>query len=273
MPCSASSSSSVYIIGDSSARRPADTDDDGTSGGDAFTRPAAERLASSFRTQESLDALCKKHQVPEEFTPLPAGDRRACSPPPPGTVCVYAHALEAGMRVPLHPLFGEVLSHFGVAPSQMAPNGWRAMAGFVVICHFAGVGTPSLAVFRHFFSLSALKLKGWYSFRGKDAAGLLFTGLPHCIKGWKEGFFFLKSPTSWPCPVKWGEPSKSSTAEPVLTDEERGVVAKLLRANGGTAVDLKTYLCESNLTAAKITGARAPTLPLHSPRTACAKGK
>jgi hypothetical protein len=187
MPSSASSSSSVYIIGDSSARRPADTDDDGTSGGDALTRPVAERLASSFRTQESLDALCKKRRVPEEFAPLPAGDRRACSPPPPGAVCVYAHSLEAGMRVPLHPLFGEVLSHFGAAPSQLAPNGWRAMAGFVVICHFAGVGTPSLAVFRHFFSLSAFKLKGWYSFQGKDAAGLLSPGSRIATRGGRRG--------------------------------------------------------------------------------------
>jgi hypothetical protein len=166
-----------------------------------------------------------------------------------------------------------VLSHFGVAPSQLAPNGWRAMAGFVVICLFAGVGPPSIAVFRHFFTMSAFKLKGWYCLRGKDAAGSLFTGLPTCIKGWKEGFFFLKSPKPWPCPVKWGELSKSSMAEPVLTEEERGVTAKLLRANGGTAVDLKTYLRESNLATAKITGARAPTLPLHSPRTAGAKGK
>jgi hypothetical protein len=77
MPSSASSSSSIYIIGDSSARHPADADDDSTSGGDALTRPIAECFASSFRTQESLDALCKKHRVPEEFTPLPAGDRRA----------------------------------------------------------------------------------------------------------------------------------------------------------------------------------------------------
>jgi hypothetical protein len=233
----------------------------------------AERFASSFLTQESLDALCRKYGVPDQFKAiLPAGHHRACSPPPPGTVCVYAQALEAGMRVPLHGFFCEVLAHFGVAPSQIAPNGWRVMAGFLVLCHFAGV-PPSLAVFRHFFSLCAHKLKGWYWFRGKDSAGALIKGLPLSLKGWKEGFFFLRSPTPWPCPVKWGEPSKVSTAEPVLTREEQSRATKLLRVHGA-AVDLKTCLSESNLAAAMATGSPRPPPPPPSPRTASnAKGK
>ena len=90
------------------------------------------------------------------------------------------------MRVPLHGFFCEVLAHFGVEPSQMA--------GFVVLSHFTGVA-PSLPVFRHFFTLCAFKFKGWYCFRGKDVAGALFKGMPLSIKGWKEAFFFLKSPT------------------------------------------------------------------------------
>lgn len=284
MPSSASSSSSLYIIGASSPRGTAgadlvdigsDTDDDDvtSSGADALlSRPTAERFVSSFRTQESLAALCKKHGVPEQFTPLPGGDLRACSAPPPGAACVYAHALEAGLRVPLHPFFAEALTHFGLAPSQIAPNGWRAMAGFAVLCHFAGV-PAYLAVFRHFFTLCALKLKGWYCFRGKDAAGALFTGLPKSRKGWKEAFFFLRSPAPWPCPVKWGEPAKSATAEPVLTKEQKSVAAKLLRAHG-TAVDLRTYLCESNIAAAMITGGPPPVPPRSPPRTpAAVKGK
>jgi hypothetical protein len=288
-PSSSSSSSSLYIIGASSslhvdphARPPdaaldgSDTDDDARGGG-ALLRSVAERFASSFRTQESLDALCRKYGVPEQFSAiLPAGHHRACSSPPPGAVCVYAQALEAGMRLPLHGFFCEALAHFGIAPSQVAPNGWRVMAAFVVLSHFAGV-PPSLAVFRHFFSLCAVKLRGWYCFRGKDSAGALFKGSPSFLKVWKEEFFFLRSPTPWPCPVKWGEPSKGSTAESVLTREEKTVAAKLLGVHG-KAVDLKAYLSERNLAAAMITGSRPPPpLPPVAPsRTASAssaKGK
>ena len=130
------------------------------------------------------------------------------------------------------------------------------MTGFLVLSHLAGVPL-SLAVFRHFFSLCAHKLKGWYWFRGRDSAGALFKGLPLSIKGWKEGFFFLRSPTPWPCPVKWGEPSKISTAEPVLTREEKSLADKLLRVHSA-AVDLKTCLSESNLAAAMATGSPRP---------------
>jgi hypothetical protein len=274
---SSSSSSSLYIIGDSSRLRDdpiievGDMDEDGSSGG-ALSGLVAERFASSFETQGSIDALCRKYGVPEQYSAvLPAGHQRACSPPG-SAVSVYAHALEAGMRVPLHGFFCEVLAHFGVAPSQIAPNGWRAMAGFVVLSHSAGVA-PSLPVFRHFFSLCAFKLKGWYYFRGKDAAGLLFKGMPLSIAGWKEAFFFLKSPTPWPCPVKWGGLSMGSTVEPALTREEQSVAKKLLRVHGA-AVDIMTYLSESNLAAATIAGssAKPPPPPIGTTSSASAKG-
>uniref|UniRef100_J3MBK9 Uncharacterized protein n=1 Tax=Oryza brachyantha TaxID=4533 RepID=J3MBK9_ORYBR len=123
------------------------------------------------------------------------------------------------------------------------------MAGFLVLSYHAGV-PPSLAVFRHFFKLCLFKLSGWYHFRGKDTAGMLFTGMPKHIKGWKEGFFFLSSPSPWPCQVHWGgPPSKIATAEPVLTTGEEKLAAKLLAAHR-TVVDLRRYLCESNLAAA-----------------------
>ena len=92
--------------------------------------------------------------MPKEFTARPAGDLRANSTPPPGAICVYAGALEAGMRVPLQGFFREVLAHFGIAPAQVTPNGWRFMAGFLVLCQAAGV-PPSLAVFLLFFLRAA----------------------------------------------------------------------------------------------------------------------
>jgi hypothetical protein len=47
-----------------------------------------------------------------------------------------------------------------------------------------------------------------------------FVGLPHYIKDWKHGFFFLSSTMPWPCPVEWAEPSKRSFMELVLTGKE-----------------------------------------------------
>ncbi|KAK1604663.1 hypothetical protein QYE76_028336 [Lolium multiflorum] len=229
-----------------------------------------ERLVSSLRTQAEVDFLCKKHGVPSVYTARPAGaDRRACTPPP-GSLCVYAHALEAGMRVPLHGFFCEVLAHFGIAPSQLVPNGWRVMAGFLALCRSVGM-PPSLAVFRRFFLLVIVnsKLKGWYCFRARDSLGLRFTGLPNTPMDWKKMFFFLSSPEPWPCPVEWGEPSMSSFVNPVLTREEERSAKKLLDAycGGGGAVDIKTCLCDGKLAGSMVTATSTPPPPPASAST------
>ncbi|KQK19292.2 uncharacterized protein LOC106865759 [Brachypodium distachyon] len=221
---------------------------------------AAEYFPSTLRTQAEVDAVCRMHGVdPALFTAPPAGaDQRASSPPPPSSVCVYADALEAGMRVPLHAFFSGAPAHFGLAPTQLSPNGWRIMAGFVVVCRHAGL-PPSLAVFRTFFALCK-RSSGWYFFRSKKSSGLRFAGT-RCANmdmDWKTRFFFLSSPAPWPCPVEWVVPSETSFKDPMLTPEEKGWAAKLLLAHGGAAIDFRTYLCETNLAAAMVTAALLP---------------
>lgn len=157
----------------SSSSNSSDRDDDGGGGGNGRSWAAAERVVSYLRNHKSVHAVCEKLGVDTKaFTPIPAGDRRACSPPPAGSICVYADALEAGMRVPLDPFFCELLSHFGVAPSQLAPNCWRIMAAFLALSRSAGVHPPSVPVFLHFFALRVLKVKGLYCFAPKDTAGI-----------------------------------------------------------------------------------------------------
>ncbi|XP_022679425.1 uncharacterized protein LOC101778447 [Setaria italica] len=174
--------------------------DDGT----ALSWPAAEQFRSTLRTQESLAGLRARYGVPEGFGLIPAGaSQSACDPPPQPRgrggaaasavpICVHAQAFAAGMRLPLHPFVAGALAHYGIAPSQLAPNGWRVLVAFAVLCHFRGAGAPSLPVFRHFFALAPLpKAKGWYSFRGRESVPALFTGLPNSTKTWKEEFLLV----------------------------------------------------------------------------------
>ncbi|KAF0934710.1 hypothetical protein E2562_028307 [Oryza meyeriana var. granulata] len=238
--------------------------------------PVVEPFRSTPRTQESLAGIRARYSVPEGFGLHPAGaNQAACAPPPrvpprggrggrvaaaAGVVpiCVYAQAFASGMRLPLHPFVSDSLAHFGIAPSQLAPNGWRVLVGFAVLCHFRGIGAPSLPVFRHFFTLAPLpKGKGWYSFRARESVPALFTGLPSSVKAWKEEFMFVSPPPGapWRCPVRWGTPSKEATSDPALTEREAAVARRLTQGQG--VVDLKTYLSESNLVAAKISSAPA----------------
>ncbi|XP_040251313.1 uncharacterized protein [Aegilops tauschii subsp. strangulata] len=256
---------------------------------------AVEGFVSSLRTQDEVDVLCQKHGVPkDQYTARPAGDLRANSTPPPGSICVYARALEAGLRFPLHGFFREALAHFGIAPAQLTPNGWRVMEGFVALCRSAGV-RPSLAVFLRFFYLSAIdrkRKKGWYCLGPmRDSSSLRFTGMPgrgsKAIMGWRHDFFFLSSPEPWHCAVEWGAPSKGSFRKPALTVEENESMVKLLSAHGGVAVDLRNLLpatCprlrrrrrlwNSNpaVSAAVITTASPPPPSSSTRTTSCSKG-
>ncbi|VAI83240.1 unnamed protein product [Triticum turgidum subsp. durum] len=247
----------------------------------------AEGFASFLRTHGEVDALCEKYGVPkDQYTAHPAGDLRANSTPPPGAICVYAGALEAGMRVPLQGFFREVLAHFGISPAQLTPNGWRVMEGFLVLCDSADV-PPSLAVFRRFFHLSVYDRrhkKGWYFFVSRGgSSSLRFTGMPNrnskSIVGWKHDFFFLSTPAPWHCAVDWGEPPKRSFGNPALTVEENESAVKLLGAHGGAAVDLRNllpatcpwqrrYPCKTNLAVA----ASPPPPPSSSRTTSRSKG-
>ena len=221
----------------------------------------AERYQSSLYRQRRVDSLCKKHGVPEGYTAHPVRPRAG-----------------AGLRVPLHEFFCEVLNYFDLMPSQLSPNGWRVLLGFLVLSHDAGV-PPSHVVFLHIFHLVNYKPRGWYFFHAKNARNpsrLLFTALPQCNKLWKDMFFFLTSRKPWPCSVRWGEPSsKRSFALHMLTNEEDESVTKLLGVHG-TAVNIRSYLCEKNLAAAfssNLTG-KSPAPPASvRPTSTGAKGK
>ncbi|GJN24277.1 hypothetical protein PR202_gb12010 [Eleusine coracana subsp. coracana] len=164
--------------------------------------------SSSSSSSVELRALCKKYDVSADAcTPCLAGKKPAwaCTPPEEGSnaIVVYADALDAGMRLPLHPFYAKLLRHYGLAPSQLVPNSWRRyMAAFVLLCDDAGV-EPLLP--------------------GPRLQAVLEVHM----------FFFLRSSsTPWPCPVKWAQrPRKAAICRPKLTAEAMmAVVKKLLEA-------------------------------------------
>ena len=49
----------------------------------------------------------------------------------PGMVCFFEVAFDNDLRFPLHLFMKEVLQHFNVRPSQLAPNGWGILVGLL----------------------------------------------------------------------------------------------------------------------------------------------
>ncbi|GJN19668.1 hypothetical protein PR202_gb06968 [Eleusine coracana subsp. coracana] len=66
-----------------------------------------------------------------------------------------------------------------------------------------------------------------------ESAQALFAGLPSSGKAWKEEFLLVAPPPGapWPCPVRWGVPSKEAMSDPVLTKGEADVVRQLAQAS------------------------------------------
>ncbi|TVU07317.1 hypothetical protein EJB05_47367, partial [Eragrostis curvula] len=224
----------------------------------------AEGIRSTLTNQDTVRALCEKFGIPADYAPSCAGgDGWACKAPPhlkSAAICVYEDALDAGMRLPLHPFYSKLLRHYGLAPSQLTPNAWRYMAAFVVLCSDLG-HKPRLSVFRHFFTICICKNKGmdgWHFFKPHkvseyDRRYRLFsttTSLPN-NDGWKEKFFFLSSPTAtWPCPVNWGKLTPEAAGDSKLSTKAQKVIQELYNKKESERPNLLSLLAEHKLAAA-----------------------
>ncbi|KAL6905321.1 hypothetical protein ACP4OV_002922 [Aristida adscensionis] len=208
--------------------------------------PAAEGVVSTLTSEATLHRLCRNFGIPEEYKPACAGvDGRACKTPPhlEGSICVYEGMLESGMRVPLHPFYCEVLRHYGLAPSQFAPNAWRYIAAFTVLCTDIGV-RPRLSLFLFFFSE-----------RPKAQALLVSLCPPQGME--EEVLLPLLPDRRRPFPVKWGKLRGDYACEPELDREAKNDVEKIFRCRAQKKIPSIVYLVSNDKLAAAMARANA----------------
>ena len=73
----------------------------------------------------------------------------------PGMVCFFEVSFDNGLRFPLHPFIKEVLQHFNICPSQLAPNRWGILVGLLAFFRDKGLGVPNVAMLLHLFNPTA----------------------------------------------------------------------------------------------------------------------
>ena len=108
----------------------------------------------------------------------------------PKMVCFFEVAFENSLHFPLHPFIKKVLQHFNVCPSQLSPNFWGVLVGFLVIFRDKGLGVPSIALLLEFFSVKEAAEDFLYIFK-RSGAKLIISDLPSSHKFWKERYFFV----------------------------------------------------------------------------------
>ena len=113
----------------------------------------------------------------------------------PGMVCFFEVAFDNGLRFPLHPFIKQVLQHFHICPSQLAPNGWGILVGLLVFFRDRGLGVPNVALLLYLFNPTATA-EGFIYFPRRTGAPLVISDLPSSHRTWKVRYFFV-SGSNW----------------------------------------------------------------------------
>ena len=108
----------------------------------------------------------------------------------PGMVCFFEVAFDNGLRFPLHPFIKQVLQHFHICPSQLAPNGWGILVGLLVFFRDRGFGVPNVALLLHLFNPTATA-EGFIYFPRRPGAPLVISDLPSSHRTWKIRYIFV----------------------------------------------------------------------------------
>ena len=108
----------------------------------------------------------------------------------PGMVCFFEVAFDNDLRFPLHPFIKEVLQHFNICPSQLAPNGWGILVGLLAFFRDKGFGVPNVALLLHLFNPTATA-EGFIYFPRRPGAPPVISDLPSSHRSWKGRYFFV----------------------------------------------------------------------------------
>ena len=85
-----------------------------------------------------------KYGVPFSCSPTIHSKHYRANDPPEGYFAFSHHIMRAGARLPLWSYFIDVLEYFGIAPLQLAPNGYAILTALFIIYNQMGFPQPSL---------------------------------------------------------------------------------------------------------------------------------
>ena len=84
-------------------------------------------------TVDDLDDLRARYDIPDDITLRILGKNDTLSRPCRGYITLFLESFKLGMRCPLQPYFGRILSGLNLAPGQLNPNGWRVLSRLFIL--------------------------------------------------------------------------------------------------------------------------------------------
>ncbi|KAL2475081.1 Uncharacterized protein Adt_35817 [Abeliophyllum distichum] len=146
--------------------------------------------------EKQLSDWHRTYSIPDEIEFFVPGPNDRADDPPLGCVALNQAVLAAGLRLPFPRIVRKFLREWGIAPTQLCPNGWRILLGFLILWNQLGFPRPSA---REFNSLYSFKSDGkrsgwWYASVKAKTGGSVVTQTPDSIKNWKKFWFFVRGP-------------------------------------------------------------------------------
>ncbi|KAL2541274.1 Uncharacterized protein Adt_02252 [Abeliophyllum distichum] len=156
--------------------------------------------------------------------------------PPLGCVALNQVVLAVGLRLPFPSIVMKFLREWGIAPTQLCPNGWRILLGFLILWDQFGFPHPSVGEINSLYSFKSDGRRSgwWYASVKPRTGGSVVTQTPDSIKNWKQFWFYVRGYTSH---------------EPTLEFVER---ARQVRAVDESFRSSSVLITEENLASARL---------------------
>ncbi|KAJ0964907.1 hypothetical protein J5N97_026045 [Dioscorea zingiberensis] len=102
----------------------------------------------SLLGQKDVDDMVEKYEIDLSLfeVRVPCSGERASSPRE-GEIAIYQDALSGGLRLPFSDFAKAILEEYHLCPSQLTPNSWRLLNGFVIVFKNYGV-SPTVRWFQ-----------------------------------------------------------------------------------------------------------------------------
>jgi hypothetical protein len=137
----------------------------------AGVRPRADPEYPDFTPSvlrgHRLADVCDRYGVGSAFAPREAGPTERVNTYLPGEISLLVSSLRFGLRLPLNFFYSNLFHEYDLLPSQLLPNSYRLITGFLHICRAQQI-FPSVALFHKIFQIvPAGATTGWYYFRAR----------------------------------------------------------------------------------------------------------
>ena len=156
----------------------------------------ASAIMSSLNMRTLLNQI-EKYGVPSVCSPsLPSGQCRADDPPA-GHFAFSHLIMRAGARLPLRQYFLDILEYFGIAPLQLAPNGYSLLSALYIVYSQLRFPPPTPIEVNYMYTLKKIPGGGagfYYLSAWSSRKMALIENIPSNAGSWKESFFWAQQP-------------------------------------------------------------------------------